>query len=71
MTAAVFVPGTLTIDLPAVADVHDQDHEPVIIDRVQDPVVTRDPDPQDPVHPGEHLRPRRPSDCPAAIPLRP
>jgi len=26
--------------------VYDQDHQPVIVDRVQDPVVTCDPDPQ-------------------------
>lgn len=47
-----------TADRAAVADVHDQDHQPVILDCVQDPVITGDPDPQNPVHPREHLRAR-------------
>jgi len=42
------------------AGVHDQDHQPVIVDRVQDPVVTCDADPQDSVHSCEHLRARGP-----------
>ena len=40
--------------------VHDQDHQPVIVDRVQDPVVTCHPDPQNSVHSREHLRARGP-----------
>jgi hypothetical protein len=40
-----------------VACVDDQDHEPVIIDRIQDPVVTYDPDPQDSVIPVSILAP--------------
>jgi len=62
---------TLTVDLPTVARVHDQDHQPVIVDRVQDPVVTGDPDPQNSVHAREHLGARGPWDLPAAIPSRP
>jgi hypothetical protein len=42
------------------AGVHDQDHQPVIVDRVQDPVVTCNPDPQNSVHSCEHLRARGP-----------
>jgi hypothetical protein len=40
--------------------VHDQDHQPVIVDRVQDPVLACDPDPQNSVHSCEHLRARGP-----------
>ena len=42
------------------AGVHDQDHQPVIVDRVRDPVITCDPDPQNSVHSCEHLRARGP-----------
>jgi hypothetical protein len=48
-----------TVDRAAVADGHGQDHQPVIVDCVQDPVITADPDPQNPVHPREHLRAAR------------
>jgi len=54
------LPGTLRADRPAVAGVHNQDDQLVIVDCVQDPVVTGNPDPQHPVHPGEHLRARGP-----------
>jgi hypothetical protein len=48
-----------TVDRAAVADVHDQDHQPVIVDCVQDPVITGDPDPQNPVHPVSIFAPAR------------
>ena len=37
--------------LPTVARVYDQDDQSVIVYRVEDPVVTCDSDPQNPVHP--------------------
>ena len=45
------LPGTLTADRPAVAGVHHQDDQLVIVNCVQDPVVTGNPDPQPPCIP--------------------
>ncbi len=50
----------LTVDLSAVARVHDQDQEPVIVDRVQNPVIRCDPDPQDAMHTRQHPSTRGP-----------
>jgi hypothetical protein len=42
------------IDVAAVAHVGDPHEVSLVIDQVQDPVVTN-PDPEQPVRPGEHL----------------
>src|SRR5579875_3504497 len=58
--------GELPVDLATVASVHNQDHEPVVIQGVHDPVVLRDPDPPYTVHARQHSGARRPR----VIPLR-